>query len=110
MKMKYLLVSACVLLAAPAYADSKNFGKADDYGTERWAMDAQCLAQLAAHEIEGDITSCMEANGFKWLPNARVFGNDGPKCKNDKEWGHYHSWCWWKEGADVVKEEWGYAK
>ena len=73
-----------------ANAGKEHYGRADDVGSAEFAMIAQCMAP------EDQLRACMEDNGFVFLPNARVWGNEGPRCKNDKENGVFHSWCWKK--------------
>jgi hypothetical protein len=102
---KFLIAVSLVALALPANAASnKNFGKADDYGSERFAQVNRCMVKLIAEHKTPDpngigLSGCMSNNNYTFLPNARVFGNSGAKCK-DSEWGVWKSWCW-AYGASV---------
>jgi hypothetical protein len=89
-----LLTTALVVAALPAQADNKNFGKSDDYGSERFSVLNQCFIENA-HQGSQKLPDCMKDKGYAFLPEARVFGNSGPKCKKD-EMGPLHSWCWGK--------------
>jgi hypothetical protein len=100
--MKTALLAALLLAATPALAyktlaGNPNYGKADDYGSETFAMVNQCMI-TATQQKNLTLSDCMKDNGYAFLPNARVFGNSGPKCKTD-EMGVWHSWCWGKLGA-----------
>jgi hypothetical protein len=102
--MKTALLAALLLAVTPALAypqanktpaANPNYGKADDYGSDRFAMLNQCMIG-ATHNKTPDsdpLETCMSANGYHFLPDAHVFGNRGPKCKSDEE-GEFHSWCW----------------
>jgi hypothetical protein len=96
-----LFAAAFVVAALPAWAGKENYGKADDYGSASFAMLNQCMVDATTHKEPGKRVSptvlpdCMKDNGFAFLPDARVFGNRGPKCKSD-EMGVFHSWCWGK--------------
>jgi hypothetical protein len=84
-------------LSLPAHAGNPNYGKADDYGSDRFAMLNQCMID-AQHNTTPDsdaLETCMKRNGYAFLPDAHVFGNRGPKCKTD-DMGEMHSWCWGK--------------
>jgi hypothetical protein len=86
------------MAALPAYAGNKNFGKAEDYGSARFAQVNQCEVQLVGKGQTPDpkgiaLSQCMKRNGYQFMSNARVFGNSGPRCKDDEE-GVFHSWCW----------------
>jgi hypothetical protein len=81
----------------------KNFGKADDYGSDRFAMVNQCMIAVA-HDGQPDanpfsaFSDCMWNNHYRFQPNNRVFGNSGEKCKTHlSDEGITHSWCWEKE-------------
>ena len=104
--MRRLLIAVTFLLAVapafliallPAYADPKNYGKADDYGSERYAMVSHCMVEAIKHKEPGkaaapnSIPDCMHDNGFHFAPNNRVFGNQGEQCKDGDP---LHSWCW----------------
>ena len=92
-----LLTAALIAVSLPALAANPNFGKADDYGSDRFAMLNQCMIG-ATHNKTPDsdpLETCMSANGYHFLPDAHVFGNSGPKCKTDEE-SEFHSWCWGK--------------
>jgi len=94
--LTYLLIAWAVW---PAAAESnKNYGKADDYGSARFAQVNQCMVALINNHQTPDpkgiaLSRCMKNNNYAFLPDARVFGNSGPKCKDDKM-GVFHSWCW----------------
>jgi hypothetical protein len=79
-------------------AGNPNFGKAGDYGSERFAMINRCMTQKITAKAEGRIPEsvevCMNANGFAFCPECRIFGNKGPKCLDEN---HMHSWCWVKD-------------
>jgi hypothetical protein len=91
-----LLAVALITIVTPASAGNPNYGKADDYGSERFALVNQCLARIVAHETTNrSIPDCMSDHGYRFQPNAQVFGNSGGKCKNDSQ-GVFHSWCWEK--------------
>ena len=92
--MKTALPAALLLAVTPALAANPNYGRADDYGSERFAMVNQCMI-TATQQKNLTLSDCMKDNGYAFLPNARVFGNSGPKCKTD-ETGVWHSWCWAK--------------
>ena len=101
--MKTALLAALLLAVTPALAANPNYGKAEDYGSDRFAMINQCMIAAAQQKETGKpapanaLPDCMKDNGYAFLPNARVFGNSGPKCKTD-EMGVWHSWCWGKSG------------
>lgn len=85
------------LRAETMRAANPNYGKADDYGSDRFAMVNQCMV-AAIQQKEPDkpappnaLPDCMKDNGYAFLPNARIFGNSGPKCKADEQ-GVFHSW------------------
>jgi hypothetical protein len=63
-----------------------NFGKADDVGSERFSVINQCFIAKAK-----SIDTCMAKSGYVFCPECQIFGNDGPRCKNDDP---LHSWCW----------------
>jgi len=94
--LTYLLITWAVW---PAAAESnKNYGKSDDYGSARFAQVNQCMVELINNQKTPDpkgkaLSQCMKDNGYAFLPNARVFGNSGSNCKDDKL-GVFHSWCW----------------
>jgi hypothetical protein len=70
---------------------NNNFGKADDYGSERFSVINQCFIDLAGKSRGMTIDACMAKSGYVFCPDCQVFGNDGPACKDDDP---LHSWCW----------------
>jgi hypothetical protein len=81
----------------PAHA-----AKADDYGSERFVQVNQCMVDFLQHnpgktDPQGiTLSVCMKNHDYTFLPDAKIFGDSGPKCKNDKL-GVFHSWCWSKQ-------------
>jgi hypothetical protein len=65
-----------------------NFGKADDYGSERFSVINQCMIAKAK-----SMDLCMAKKGYVFCPDCQVLGNDGPKCKSD-EVNRLRSWCY----------------
>jgi hypothetical protein len=111
--LKYAAAAAALLalaVVAPAFAvpiapyaiakqlGNANYGKADDYGSERWRMAASCLSHMVTAKAEGrqpeSFEACMNENGFAFCPDCKIFGNRGPKCLDED---HLHSWCWVKD-------------
>jgi hypothetical protein len=87
---------AVLALVGVANAGEENYGRADDVGSDRFLQVNQCLAFGPAPDREGKaLAQCMKDNYYAFMPNAQVWGNDGPKCKDD-ELGVFHSWCWKK--------------
>jgi hypothetical protein len=94
-KKVLLAMAMTTLLAAPAWSGKENYGKADDYGSARYAAINQCVVDIIMPkpgEVPLPLTECMKESGFKFCPNCRVWGNEGPRCKKDD--GFWHSWCW----------------
>jgi hypothetical protein len=80
---------------------NKNFGKADDYGSERFTTVNQCLVKgITDKSGEDGIEACMNNQGYVFCPDCQVFGNDGPRCKDDDQ---LHSWCWEQNFDETVK-------
>jgi hypothetical protein len=95
-----LLTAVIIAVSLPASAADKNpnDGKADDYGSQRYAAVNNCMvAAIEQKEPKAAppnaLSDCMKNSGYVFLPDARIFGNSGPKCKTD-ELGTFHSWCW----------------
>ena len=92
---------ASILIAAYAYgADNPNYGKADDYGSDRFRAVNHCMVEGISNKQKPDktgagLTPCMNSLGFDFCDNCQVFGNSGPKCGKDEQ-KHFHSWCWTK--------------
>ena len=86
-----------LLMFSRAFANPANYGKADDYGSERFAAINNCyVAGIEGHPtLKGAafLTACMRQLGWQFCDDCRVFGNTGPHCKNDEQ-GIHHSWCW----------------
>jgi hypothetical protein len=72
-----------------------NFGKADDYGSERYSVINQCMIAKAK-----SMDACMAKSGYVFCPDCQVFGNDGPRCKDDDP---LHSWCWEQDIEKALK-------
>lgn len=86
---------------------NENFGKADDYGSERYAAVNDCMVKAVTAKAAKDATGkslepCMRNGGFVFCPGCQVFGNDGPRCESD-EFGYFHSWCWQQDWARAFK-------
>jgi hypothetical protein len=80
---------------------NKNFGKADDYGSDRFTTVNQSLVKgITDKSGEDGIEACMNNQGYVFCPDCQVFGNDGPRCKDDD---HLHSWCWEQNFDEAVK-------
>jgi hypothetical protein len=97
MKMKTTLIALiATLLITPALAANPNYGKAEDYGSDRFAMINNCMVAniTAAAKDKVSVEACMNENGFAFCPNCKVFGNQGPRCLDED---HHHSWCWVKD-------------
>jgi hypothetical protein len=84
-------------IAKPCHTGGNpNYGKADDYGSERFAAVNYCMVAnlTAAPKDKVSIEVCMNDNGFAFCPDCKIFGNKGPRCLDED---HLHSWCWVKE-------------
>jgi len=106
--MKTILLTAAIAIVAtsasawpitkPAWVANPNYGKADDYGSERFATINRCMTQNITAAAEGrdkvSIELCMSDHGFVFCPDCKIFGNKGPACLDED---HLHSWCWKKE-------------
>jgi hypothetical protein len=86
------LIAGCVM--AHAKSANPNYGKADDYGSDRWRMAASCLSRAVTSKEHTSFELCMNDNGFRFEPDNRIFGDRGPKCLDND---HLHSWCWEKD-------------
>jgi hypothetical protein len=93
MKTYLLAAIAAAAIAMPAAARNPYLGKANDYGSIQLAQMNVCMQSGKSDPDGALLAACMEANNFRFLPNARVFGNSGPRCKADSE-ARFHSWCW----------------
>ncbi len=74
---------------------NKNFGKADDYGSERFAVINQCMIDKAK-----SMDACMAKSGYVFCRDCQIFGNEGPRCKDDDP---LHSWCWEQDVKRYMK-------
>jgi hypothetical protein len=88
------------LAPVPAHAGSTNpnFGKADDYGSDRFRAINTCMIEATTNKAPADhsglgLKTCMDRLGFEPCNNCQIYGNRGPKCIKDAE-GFFHSWCW----------------
>jgi hypothetical protein len=96
--MKTLVTVALILIATtPAWS-----GKSNDYSSASFRAINQCyVAHIEAHapplrsnsQMSTYMKGCMNKLGFTFCAECRVFGDDGPRCKNDGM-GAEHSWCW----------------
>jgi hypothetical protein len=91
-KKMFLAVAMTAVLAAPAWSGKENYGKADDYGSERFRAINQCMIGVTL-KTDRSLSDCMDGRDFAFCPNCQVFGNSGGRCKNDRD-GKLHSWCW----------------
>ena len=94
-------VIAAAALPSVALAANPNFGKADDYGSDRFkAINTFMIEGTTNKEPAGPsglgLKPCMGRLGFEPCNNCQIFGNRGPKCIKDDE-GFFHSWCWKEE-------------
>ena len=103
----FLVAFMFIVIASIAMAGDENFGKADDYGSDRFVMVNKCEVYLTKYPQPGEtdpakmLARCMEANGFAFLPDAKIFGDRGPRCDEDGE-GLWHSWCWEHELGEFI--------
>ena len=100
--MKTVLLAALLFAVSPALAypqADKNFGKADDYGSDRFNAVNHCMVEAITNKQKPDpsglsLTICMDHQGFQPCEDCQVFGNRGPKCAENRNGGFFHSWCW----------------
>jgi hypothetical protein len=86
---KYLLIGI-VFVVNPAFAQTHDA----DFPDELRAINHCYVQQIQQPKSNFDLRACVEAQGFKFCDDCRIFHTNGGLCKNDHDNGTDRATCY----------------